>query len=315
MADSPRRAPRSLLFGPVILALLIMAGYGAFWIYASGVMKDEIAEFVADEEAKGHAVTYEDVEIRGFPFVLRAEFENFRWSAPGMWDWTGERLDIVTIPYNPERLIFVPRDGQRVTWQGETFDVRSDGLRVGVEQGKYSAEGTNVVAAGPRVEVQLGGFAANWIEQEDRAGWILGMSVTQGVFEDSNRREVRLPYWNLAASSVERGTGDVMVDATEMAITSEDVSAPTILKLSGPVGIDTDGYPEGRISLSLRNPRALLAILGTFEALGPTELQQAEAAITALAAGGTSEVTLPVIMRDAELYIGPVRIGALPQIR
>ena len=316
MADKTRRPSRLFIIIPLIIAALLLGGYTALWFYGAGVMRDEIAKFVANEEAEGRTVMYDRMSVRGFPIALRAQIEEFTWADPDEWVWSGETLHIIAMPYDPTRLIFAPRGPQAVITNGERYSVTPNDLRVGIAEDAYSAEGYEMLVTSENGQsLSIGSLKSNW-HTDNPGSWILGASLREVVYDDTDTRRAILPGVNIAMSH-EPGQGDdATIDASEIAFDDGSDGPPTLIKVTGNAGVDEAGYPAGRLNVTYRDERKLLALLERFEVASPAELRNAGQLLAAFRSGKT-EATVPFAMQDGSLYItmiGRQKIGDLPKI-
>ncbi|MEM9233102.1 MAG: DUF2125 domain-containing protein, partial [Pseudomonadota bacterium] len=300
-----------------VIGALLLGGYTVLWFIGAGVMRDEIAKFVANEEANGNQVTYENMKIRGFPIALRAQIDDFTWADPGEWDWSGETLHIIAMPHDVETLVFAPRGPQAVMTQGEYLSVTPGDLKVSISEAAYGAEGSEVLVERPDgAQLALGSLKANWSTDEP-GKWVLG-SVLRGVqYTDSDGRQAILPGVNIVLSH-EPGQGEnVTIDAAEIAFSDGTDGPPTLLKVKGDVGVDGRDYPAGNLNVTYRDEQKLLSLLRSFEVASEADLLQAEGVLKAYRAGKT-EALVPFAMQDGKLYISGVArvaIGDLPKVR
>ncbi|MEM9988073.1 MAG: DUF2125 domain-containing protein, partial [Pseudomonadota bacterium] len=196
--NTGRRPRRLFLILPFVIFGVIFAAYSALWVYGAGVMEKEIANYIDDEAEQGRSIDYEGLTIRGYPFTLRARLENFIWTDNTLWRWSGEELHIVTLPYDARRLIFMPRGQQTYQYNGTSFDITADDLRIGLEDGKYSAETHGFVATAPDQSLTLSDLRLNIIEGEDES-WVLGAELRNIRYQDDQERIGHTPFFNIAA--------------------------------------------------------------------------------------------------------------------
>ena len=317
MADTPRKVNRLFLYVPLVLAVLLLGGYTVLWFIGKGIMREEITEFVGDERGAGRTIEYENVSIRGFPMSLRAQIEEFNWADPGAWDWSGETLHIVTMPFDPTRLIFAPRGPQTVSLGSEALDVTPNDLQVGISETEYSIEGNEfTLQADDGKTLTVGGLKGNWYTVEE-ADWIAVASARHLTYQESESRTVTIPVINIKLSHTPALGEAVKIDAAAIAVHDGQGSTPTLLQINGRLGIDREDYPAGRLNITYRDEAGLLSVLEQFELLPPDELAEAATVLKAYRSG-RNEATVPFALHDGHLYISAiaeVKLGALPKVR
>ncbi len=315
MSDKPARAKKRYLFIPLALIAIVFVIYSVVWRIGAGVMEREIDAFIEEERAEGRVVTYQDRSIRGYPFTLRAQIKHFNWSEPGVWEWSGETLHIVTLPYDVSRLIFAPRDAQRVIYEGEPYDITPSDLRVGLREDQINVEGSDISATGQDRTVSLGNIKANFIANNEET-WILGAALRGLRFVDQEERQLDSPYWNIAASGSSIPGTPVTIDATELALTTPEAISPTQLGLSGTIGLDANNRAEGEISLRLQNLDTVMLLLETYGTMGSTDLAQARETLRAMPASAAQELPLDIAFENGEAHLktmfGSLVLGEAP---
>ncbi len=314
MTTPKGRAKRRYIVIPFAVLGVIFAGYSVLWIQGAGIMKQAIADFVADEEAIGHSIVMERMKVKGYPFTLRAQIDQFTWTAPGEWSWSGERLHIVTLPYDPSRLILAPRGPQTLRYGDRTYGVTADALSVGLENGKVSAETQGLNAVGQEGQITLESLKANWIENEDGT-WILGAAMRQLIATPKDKPSVTAHFWNIAASGIVGDGDSLTIDATEMGLSDGVSTPPTVLKLDGTIGIDTANYPEGKINISVRNHHVLLSLLEQQGLMSEDGLERLSPTLNAFGNNDNQEIALPFRLKDGMLNIANIPLAELPTVR
>lgn len=317
MANSAPKAHRIFLIIPMLIAVLLLGGYTAFWFFGAGVMREEIDKFVSAEADLGRSVNYETRSIRGFPIALRAQIGEFTWNAEDKWNWSGETLHIVAMPFDPNRLILAPRGPQQLTSGDMEYALTPNNLSIGISETLYSAEGDELLLEredGARVS--LGHLKGDWqfLSPEEWAMKGIGHQIT---LQDAEGREAILPGVNIAMSQSPEDNGSFRIDAAEVAFDDGTDGAPTLLKVNGVIGVDNKGFPAGNLRIVYRDERKMLALLERFGLVTGSQVNQADQVLRALRAG-QAEATISLTMRDGGLYnttLIPFRIGSLPVVQ
>ena len=294
---------------PLALAVLLLGGYVVLWFQGARIMRAEIAEWVAGETDEGRSATHGAIRIRGFPGTLRAEIDAPAWSDPGVWAWSAETLFVITQPLNPRRLLLTPRGEQRLEHEGRTYDFRAGDLRVALAEGLLAVEAADLSAESGGQSLDLGAMRANWRENEDGSA-VLGLSLAQALYAEGGD-EYWLPQLNAVLS--EGVASDLGIDAFEGAIATSREAPPAFFAGEGRLAVGEDGYPEGRLDVTLRDADELAAVLIQSGALDRGRAGMA----TALLGGfddGEGGARLPFVFVDGKAKLGPIPIGDLPRL-
>lgn len=312
----PQRAKRRYIVIPFILFGLFFAGYSVVWMYGARIMEREIDNFVEDQRAMGNTISYEKRKLKGYPFSLRTQLDNFTWERRGEWNWSGERLYIVTLPYDVTRLILAPRKQQTITFDGKTYAVEGT-VNVGLKNNSYSTDGTDAIIRDGDQSLAIGMFRGNW-DLDETGHWTLLASVRQALYRDPEDREFEIPYWNLVMTNNPDAPDQVIIEGTELALTDGTKSPPTILGADGELGLTSSGQLDGELTVSLRNEQALLNVLAKYDVATQAELSQASTVLSAMSKGGTVSIEIPVQFDRGEVtartVMGPISLGQSGQL-
>jgi hypothetical protein len=121
-----RRSFKPLL--PGLVAISLGVAYSVFWFVMAGRIEKEIETWVARQAEHGTEVSYERLDISGYPFHLVATFDRPEIIATdheSEFSWAGDRLRIVTQVYDINHIIIDLIGRQSVTW----IDFGRTGLR------------------------------------------------------------------------------------------------------------------------------------------------------------------------------------------
>lgn len=297
---------RMRLIVPMAIALILLGGYTVFWFQGAKIMRAEIAAWIAEERAEGREVNHGPIRVRGFPGSLRAEVDAPRWAEPGEWAWGAETLYVITEPFNPRRLVLAPRGVQQVAYDGKSYAVRAEDLRVGLSEGAVAVDARGLTAEGEGAVLNLGGGRVNWSEAE---GGALLLSVGQLAYANGNDAYA-VPQLNAALS----GSGDGLgLDAFEGALRIGAADRPVLLTGEGRVGIDDAGYPSGRMTVEMREAESLGPVLAEAGLIEPTQAGLIDMAVASLS-GADGTASVPLAFRDGRLRVSGFAVADLPKI-
>ena len=305
-------------------------------------MSEAVADWIEEEHGRGNVVALQDYEIRGFPFFLRAEIEAPRYEVPGAFSWSGERLMIDTLPYNPTSLTFSPIGVQKIAFAShggeQEWQVEMETLRLRLAEEKIALQAVNlkaVDASGQR-KFTLGDVAMNAeMRPEEKQGPDTAFMVAslQDVMIGDGERSTDIRRFDLAGamrnySAYEQSgslvlwsgmDGELVIDGVQLILAGADESgisgqgAPMIA-MHGRLGVDGNAYPQGQINLSLRAPEELLAELVQWQVLSAEDAGEATKILSpmAKAAGGT--FSAPITLQDGQAKIFGTVIAELAPV-
>lgn len=341
-------APRRLLTGRriaiilvLMVALLPAAAYSLWWWQAARSVRAGLETWVADQRANGAVVEHGGLTVGGFPFTLRAELEAPHLATRGA-DWQGARLVAEAAPWNPthialafpgEQRLSVVQPGQPpidiLAPQGGSGDVamRMSGT---LERLALRFTGLTAQVAGQQVPVAALNVSAAQPDQtpaeRTTAGLTLtltadGLTLPDGVpptlGREVKRTELTLRVMgtpprpepaSLSAWSRDGGT----VELDRLALDWGPLGAV----LSGTLALDAQLQPQAALTAEIRGAPAILDAVKPM--LRPNEAAIAKTVLSMLARptgpNGEPVVTAPVTVQDRALYVGPLRVAALPKL-
>ncbi len=105
---------RHVLIALVAVAVLIPAGYTAYWFDVAASVRESIADWAEARRAEGFLVVHGEVAVSGFPGRLIARVEAPAVARPDgkpAWWWRGDRLIAEAAPWAPTVItVILPRD-------------------------------------------------------------------------------------------------------------------------------------------------------------------------------------------------------------
>ena len=297
---------------------------------AADEMHRTIDAWVADQRAAGMEVEHGKIDIRGYPFFLRARASDVMMSDGVAWRWRAEVLDIDLTPTALNRLTFRPRGEQSFEGAGYGnwfFEVDDAAIHLANDEqrewtldadftaGRFNNEADDVSLKIGAIKFSLGPNAAD-LNQLDAT---LLLEVLNARINDE---EIDAPLLDAALSLT--ATHALSSEAHE--IWRQAGGALLINKVlleiegaegdfSGQVSIDESGYPAGVINTSIKKPAGLARALGKAGVMQKDQAQMAEAglAMASIAQGG--KIAAPIILQNGKASITGVTLGDLPHIQ
>ena len=328
---------------PILLAalapVLMVAGYCGYWVYAAGLVRTGIDEWIAAQRAGGVAVEAGAIEVGGFPLKLTAGARDVALTDPRGASWRSAGLSAEAPP-----------------WQLTRIDYRIDGPQVLSLPGVRPLTVTADDGAG---QLRLGGngrLSAGRLSLSDLTvllpalGDMKAATLTLAMAERTNgggdtdlaaggdARQVDLPVSPLPAfgQRVQHAGLDVTVTAPVPALRTPELTywrdaggelqvdrlrlewGPLAVDAAGTVTLDAALQPQAELTAEVTG---YLQIVDALVAEGMLEARRSGLikAGLALLAGppgpdGTSTLTAPLTIRDRRVFLGPLQLAVLPPV-
>jgi hypothetical protein len=329
---------RKLLITCLVLISLVGAGVSGFWLWSSNRLQAGLADWSAEQRARGYQVDYQGPQMGGFPFRLTARIEQPKVAAPSGWRWQGP-----------------PLAGEATLWDPFTIDLSFPGRHV-IARAKRKAE---VTAAEARAQVllspggrlrqataalsdltysqkKIGKIAAETlrIQVRDLSGEeggtgpgigydaeVTGVVLPKRARVPLDQRIERARLEAVLVGAIPRGPRREALHRWRAAGGKLEIQALTLvwgelsLNGQGTLVLDRELRPEGRITTRVRGLPKTLDRLAAAGAIKRNVAATIKFALLALAgAGGNGEMVVPVTLRDGSLYLGPVPLLRLSPV-
>lgn len=351
--DVPPRSPfwrRFAIVAPIAAVLLLTALYGAWWAIAARFMESQLQAFRDNAPQMGLDAGWSTLAVTGFPFRLEAALTkpSVVNSAAGI-AWRGDKLSFQMQPWSLSHYVLRTDGYHRVAMATDeglmTLDGRAGQAMVSVlldgtqrpqkVDSVLTDAGGSLSLNGGLVEVRSKMAEAHWRQDADRAsaGGLLTFSLLMRA------RDVRitgLPL--LLGPDIERVAVDAVLKGVPGTV-FDGIPAPQILAswrasgqpltlrsaeissggveahAKGAIRLDADNFPDGELTLSIKGYDKLLEALFSGGMIDKAQLGQMQMAMGFMAAvTGGRRVVVPLRLRNASIYLGPVKIGPAPQL-
>ena len=348
--SQPPSPARLACFGLGALAVLAFL-YGGFWLAMVSQMRDGFQAWIDARRAEGYTLRVGTFDIGGFPFFIRATLsEPAIKTPPGLrnWAWQGPPLILEARPWAPRRvtahapgshrLVMGGRAGEAsFAAQAAVLDIdldfspgRAAGGYLHVERFAFGGEGaatalrlqkadgevrlrglSDATHTTPTVEISLGASA---IDLPGAAGLPFGTAIEQIAFEAALMG--KLPP---AAS-----------EAESLVLWRDDGGTVELRRLDlayGPLGIHGNGtvaldgalQPVGAFTARLQGFFEAVDALRARGLIRDRDAITARIVLGALAkrptADGPPTLSVPVTIQNRQLYVGPVALLPMPEVR
>ena len=339
-AKQTKRLSKWFLYGPFILAGVVLIGWRALWGEGADYMKDEIAAFADAQREMGVRVDYESIKAKGFPFFLRGAVGGLNIAVPQSWRYETPLVHIDALPYALDRLIFSAPKEQMITWGGQQYALlsRHGRMSLGAEDNgqwilnldtdrlSLSQHSNEDKEGAPTPLFTLEDALLKVRPQADNPQAVdISLIATEGrLFLLPNNPRGAAPEEGPAAKSVPIDRMEAVIVALASDSTGQPAKISIIgvaiksgdgqLSLAGDILRDGDGYPAGAIEIEVIDPAAFLAPI---KAAGVLTAEQSDAltgalSLAALAGGGKARAT--VTLQNGEARLMGMTIATLSRL-
>ena len=325
-----------------LLAIVIVAAlaWSGFWYWQAQARDRAVTDWLAERRAAGWVAEAADVRVTGYPNRADLVVTALDLADPGEgWSWQAEELQVLALSYKPHHVIAVLPGEQVVATPYDAIRVTSDLLR-----------GSVIFRPTPRLELDHSTFEIEGMRLAGDSGWTAGIGkailATRQAGGTPFAHDVAFDAQGLALppATTERiggvlpaEIGQVGLDATlafdrawdRPAIEGEnpvlegvEVRDLTLtwgkldLRGRGTLGIDAEGFAEGRLDLRARNWREMLDVAETAGMLDPTLAGAVRAGLDLIARfGGDGEtLNVPLDFSGGRTSLGPIPLGPAPRL-
>jgi hypothetical protein len=325
------------LIGAVILGALAWTGW---WYALARGQEAALAAWFAERARAGWQAEHDGIGLTGFPLRLEREIAGIRLADPRTgWAWTAPWLQVESATFAPNRFDVTWPGAQSLAVPGERTDITSTMMAarlalqpdtaLGLVHASAEIAGLDVRSrpgSGPGWTARAGSVVADIAERVNDDGYAITFRAERVVLPEPLM--ARIDPTGLAGREVERITfdGAAVFDAPLDRHLIEDgrlaLRAMTVrragfqwgrmrLEARGAIKIDDRGYPKGKIKLTAKHWREIVALARRSGAIGPDMAAALETALEliALLGGNRDELDATLKFRDGEVWIGPISIG------
>lgn len=335
------------LFGALVAGLL---AYSAYWFSLAARIETGVAEWVDARRAEGVNVTFDTLEVTGFPYRMQPEFTNLRISGGtgmvdgGTWEVHTGSLSANVLPYDlnhivvrlpapldillmrPEQapdtyrlvpenalasVVIAPEPESRLAVDVAGGTLTGTGIDGTVTMGRtqlHARRGNPDIDTPPLFEISA---RIDGLVYPGFSGSALGESVTHLALTAGITGAMPPQLDKAGVRQWRDAGGGVQISALEIDWGPLDMTA------AGSLALDDETRPTGSLTTKINGYEDLVNALRTAGQLSQAEARAANTAlaIVALAAGGPrGTLSLPLILQDGHIFLGPVRIAALPPL-
>lgn len=312
-----KRANRWFLYGPYLVAALLLLGWFLLWRAGGEAMRRGLAEFAAEQADAGVSVDYAAFTTRGFPFFLRGVVDELS-IAKGDDRFAAKRLYVDALPYAPNRLIVSPKGALRVASKGQDWAISADAMRGSAERDKkrgwlVKVESGPLSATNGVLQLSIGKILINLAPSADKndaldasarimAVDVLSPAGKRYLFEQLDAAAL------IGAVSAADGRRPIDIRGAELAFDGAIIAA------TGTVFLDAAGAPSGRLEAEIDGTAGLSRLIARSPLLKPEETAIAVAGLSTLSPSSGKTISAPIDIESGEISIGGVKIARLERL-
>ena len=327
------------LIGAVTGLFVLWSGY---WVVGSRAVLNNVQTWVANAPRKGIPVKTGDITLAGYPnrFDLTVTDPEYADAVTG-WSWRAPFVQAFALSYRPWALIVAFPNDQTLSRSGENIAVQSDGLRASVSVLPQSDLGFDTFiletdAATLTSDLGWSGSVGRSVvalrhDPSRAATYELGVQIGHLNLDPALSARLaeisELPpvidsvtadvYAGLSAP-LDRNAAQSKPQVEQIEITKALINwGPLAIHAEGQVKPDADGMADGRITIEVTNWQHLVPLLVASGAIKPELSQTASNMMSAMAKSGPDPkvLTVPLVMADGWMTLGPFPLGPAPSLR
>jgi hypothetical protein len=328
-----------------LLAIVILAalGWSGYWWFSATTRENALESWLAGRRADGWVAEAADLRVTGFPNRVDTIVTGLDLADPEAgWSWHADRFEILSLSYKPQHVIAVLPGTQVFSNPYDTLRLTSDKL-----------DGSVIFRPTTRLELDHMTFEIENMRLRGDAGWTaaIGKAIlaTRQAADGTpfahdlafNAESLMLPPEVIAGLKAEgvlpAEIGPIALDATlvfdrpwdRVAIENGNPSLQQVavrdlsfawgkldLRAHGTLGVDAEGYAEGRLEVRARNWEDMIAVAEAGGALNPTLAAALRSGLGLLARfnGDRDVLEVPLDFAGGVARLGPIPLGSAPRL-
>jgi hypothetical protein len=322
-----------ILAALVVLLLLCIAGYTAYWFVTADRLRAGLEKWAADHRAQGYDIKWAKTSLGGFPLRFRVGLADASLARGNSYRVATPEVFGVAAPWDLTRWRIAAPRGASGNAQGIAATITAQSLSghvvLGAEDNRFDLAAVNLAGAG----AAAGTVAAQMVlpRRAPQSHRDLGLAATVQVYHLVLPRAVTalgntvedftlqfrimggLPPgdWRqaLAAWRDEGGTVEVTRAALQWGALA--------LETNGTLALDRDMQPTAAMTASIVDQDALIdaaVAAGVLPKQNTTLVKLVLDLIARRGADGRMRLTAPVTVEDGKLSIGDAAFGRVPRI-
>jgi hypothetical protein len=343
MMKKKPHSSRALVISGVVSILLALV-YTWWWLAFAYGARAGVERWAEERQAEGWRVSFDDITLRGYPFVLSMRLHEPKIAKPGQFDWQGPEVVATVSPLSPTTVhlrapgkhqlripgvdtvsleaeyaqgnLALSRTGRPSNGSLSLRNVATDsslgkgnigGLQVRVEE--MDAPSGRTIEAIPN-NIAFGVMASD-VTLPSQIKTSMGRHVTAAVLRGRVRGQWEPAPFTTALANWRDGGGVIELD--EIGITWD----PLTLSGNGTLALDQRLQPQ--VAMTAR----MTGFFETVDALANTGVIRAkDVSVAKMVLGllskkngnGPAVLELPLTIQDGTFYAGPAAIGKVPEL-
>lgn len=329
----------------IVSIFLVVGLWTGGWFIAQSLVNSAINDWMDSERAKGSIVSYESLELSGYPsrIVLKIKSPAFQGKVlGGNIEWHGESLTLMTRPWYPWALNLQAPGKHAVKLTANSLDFKGEiaSLNIDLTPGENWPENLDVSLIGLNLKEQQTSTALSMGKlklhlSHDANGAGLKFSTEGTALQIP--KVLKLPLGNtvqvfnvaftvanpLSPSELRGDLRDVLPNwqqrGNKINISRFKVrNGPLGLTTSGALSLDDNLQPTGSFTAKFEGLFKVLEILRLQDQIDPSNAVLATMALSVFSkrppGGGPATINLSVKVKDQKLSLGPIKIFDIPRI-
>ncbi len=334
------RLSRRLAFASVTAVAVAVAGWGGAWFAAARTVEHGIRDWAETQRAHGVDVRFAALTMEGFPFAVRAVATDGAIATRAV-QWQGTKVVAEAAIWSPSSIALTLPGPQRLTIDNGAGTTRLE-APAGHGRVLLGADGQPVDATLTFADVTVAPAVPHSAPARVRT---LSLTMTQpgqppvdpqatGLTMALSADGITLPPEAAALGpAMERAEATVRVQGRPPAPEPASLSAwsnnggtveldrlavnwgPVRLSVNGTFALDRQLQPEAAMTMEVRGAQQALTAVSAM--LKPKEVNIARTVLAMLsrpAEDGEPVVTAPVTIQSRALYVGPMKVAAMPEV-
>lgn len=320
-----------------LVTLALATLWGGYWYVGQAAVEKQAVAALEQLANEGWRVDYDSLETRGFPSRFDTTVTGLDLTDPsGTYGWQTPIFQFLALSYQPNKIIAVWPEDQRLTIAGQTISVRSERLRASASATLGTAPALNTVTA------EVGSFAlqsdAGWAASSDRGLLALRPASdthqtydayfdTSGLVLPLALRERLDPAGSMPAAITlakfdSTLTFDRPLDTSAFAGAGPRLIASSyrdvrlvwgdmVLAMAGNLDIGADGQPSGKLQLAVTGWDQMVSLGVNAGLIHPAD-EKTWRSVGASLAQGADRVEVPLTVDRGQVWLGMFPIASLP---
>ncbi len=332
--------------------LFIILGYSFFWYYMAGELEDRIEVWVSDQKSQGLSISYQDLDIAGFPYRMELTLKKLRIVKSGRHKipllFTSPHITLVAFPWKINHGVIISDGGdlrigsRRRPVSNMAFGKTRASVIINlasqkfqrasmvIEKLSWTSEETNPSEArqvklhimrpapsGDTGNMELPIQMKLYLEARN----VIAREIPVGVFGkkadlvkiDLQLHGTELPNYAKNSLISWRDNGGTMA-VKNLEVTSGEMD----IELEGEVTLDQDMKPLGAFSTTIHGIDHMVTILSAYSEFqtepGNMILQELERMNQLDKKGGKKALDLSISLQGGLLFLGPIPVYELESV-